>query len=192
LRIVAIALILILIATFAFAAEPSHEEEGSARFLGLPTWIWKFLNLVLFLGFLVWALKGPVKSAVASRHEQVRLEAAEAVERRQRSEQMASEISARLAKLEEDVTTIRERAQSDGERQKREMIAAAEAEAKKILQGARNEVDSRLKAARQELTEYAGELASERAEQMLREKITDADREKLFRDSLNEIEGARS
>jgi len=192
LRIVAIALILILVATFAFAAEPAHGEEGSAKFLGLPTWIWKFINMVLFLGFLVWALKGPVKSAIASRHEQIRREATEAVERRQRSEQMASEISARLARLEEDVKTIRERAQTEGERQKREMIAAAEAEAKKILQGARNEVDSRLKAARKELTEYAGELASERAEQLLREKITDADREKLFRDSLSEIEGAPS
>jgi len=192
LRVVAIALILILVATFAFAAEPAHGEGGSAKFLGLPTWIWKFINMVLFLGFLVWALKGPVKSAIASRHEQIRREATEAVERRQRSEQMASEISARLARLEEDVKTIRERAQTEGERQKREMIAAAEAEAKKILQGARNEVDSRLKAARKELTEYAGELASELAEQLLREKITDADREKLFRDSLNEIEGARS
>ena len=190
-KIVAIALILILVATFAFAAEPAH-EEGSAKFLGLPTWIWKFVNMVLFLGFLVWALKGPVKSAIASRHEQIRREATEAQERRTRSEQMANEISARLAKLEEDVKTIRERAQIEGERQKKEMIAAAEAEAKKILQGARNEVDSRLKAARQELTEYAGELASERAEKLLREKITDADREKLFRDSLTEVEGARS
>jgi len=192
LRIVAIALVLILIATFAFAAEPAHGEEGTSTFLGLPTWIWKFINMAAFLGFLVWALKGPVKSALAARHEQIRKEAVEAKERRERSEQMASEISARLAKLEEDVKTIRERAQSEGERQKREMIAAAEAEAKKILQGARNEVDSRLKAARQELTEYAGELAGGRAEQLLREKITDADREKLFRDSLTEIEGARS
>ena len=191
-RIAAIALILILIATFAFAAEPAHESEGSAHFLGLPTWIWKFINLVAFLWFLAWALKGPVKNAIASRHENIRREAVEAKERREKSDQMASEISARLAKLEDDVKMIRERAQSEGERQKREMIAAAEAEAKKILQGARNDVDSRLKAARQELTEYAGELASERAEQLLREKITDADREKLFRDSLSEIEGARS
>jgi F-type H+-transporting ATPase subunit b len=192
LRIVAIALILVLIATFAFGAEPAHESEGGAKFLGLPTWIWKFINMVAFLALLVWLLKGPVKSAIASRHESIRREAVEAQERRARSEQMASEISARLAKLEEDVKTIRERAQSEGERQKREMIAAAEAESKKILQGARNEVESRLKAARQELTEYAGELASQRAEQLLREKITDADRDKLFRDSLSEIERVRS
>jgi len=68
----------------------------------------------------------------------------------------------------------------------------AEAEAQKILQNARSEVDNRLKHARHELTEYAGELASDRAEQLLREKITDADRQRLFRESLKEVEGAHS
>jgi len=71
--------------------------------------------------------------------------------------------------------------------QKRELIAAAEAEAQKILQAARHEVDNRVKHARQELTEFAGQLASDRAEQILREKITDEDRRKLFADSVREV-----
>ena len=87
---------------------------------------------------------------------------------------------------------IHERAQAEGERQKRELIAAAEAEAQKILQSARNEVDNRLKRARHELTEYAGELATQRAEQILREKITDNDRERLFDESVREVAEARS
>jgi F0F1-type ATP synthase membrane subunit b/b' len=70
------------------------------------------------------------------------------------------------------------------------MIAAAEAEAKKILASARGEVDNRIKNARHELTEYAGQLASERAEQILREKTTDADRQKLFNESLKQVEQA--
>ena len=105
---------------------------------------------------------------------------------------MAADIQKRLTQLEEELRQIRERAQIEGERQKREMIAAAEAEAQKILQSARGEVDNRLKHARHELTEYAGQLASERAEQLLRDKIIDADREKLFRDSLNQVEEVES
>ena len=66
-------------------------------------------------------------------------------------------------------------------------MAAAEAEAAKILQSARNEVDNRVKTARHELTEYAGELASQRAEAILREKITEADQHKLFDESLREV-----
>jgi F-type H+-transporting ATPase subunit b len=87
---------------------------------------------------------------------------------------------------------IRERAKAEGEKQKQEMIAAAEAEAQKILASARGEVDNRIKHARHELTEYAGQLASERAEQLLREKTTDADRQKLFRESLKQVEEVQS
>ena len=42
------------------------------------------------------------------------------------------------------------------------------------------------------MTEYAGELAAQRAEQILREKITEDDQRKLFQESLAEVEGAQS
>ena len=71
-------------------------------------------------------------------------------------------------------------------------IAAAEREAEKIRQAARNEVENRLKHARHELTEYAGQLATERAEALLREHITEADQKKLFSDSLQQVAEARS
>ncbi len=212
-----IALIAALCATFAFAQKPESQQPNAVahgsekvgakaahpgeelggphqgpKFLGLPSWIWKLANMIAFIAFLVWLIGGPVKRGLAARHEQIRREAAEAKERRAKADQMAADIQTRLSQLEEEVRLIRERAQTEGERQKQELIAAAEAEAQKILQSARSEVDNRLKHARHELTEYAGQLASERAEQLLRDKITDADKQKLFRQSLSDVEGAHS
>ena len=175
--------------------ETAHEGEGAhgeVKFLGLPIWIWKFVNMLLFLGFLVWVLKGPVAGAFAARSGAIKAAALEARDRRAKADQMANDIQKRLAQLESEVRAIHERAQQEGERQKRELVAAAEAEAQKILQAARNEVDNRLKHARHELTQYAGELASERAEAILREGITDADRKKLFEESLREVGEVRS
>jgi F-type H+-transporting ATPase subunit b len=172
------------------AHETAHEEEGhhgELKFLGLPMWIWKLLNMLLFLGALIWALKGPVAGAFNARSEAIRAAAAEARERRVKADQMANDIQKRLADIENEVKAIHERAQAEGDRQKRELIAAAEAEAQKILQAARNEVDNRLKHARHELTQYAGQLASERAEAILREKITEGDQKKLFEDSLRQV-----
>ena len=103
---------------------------------------------------------------------------------------MAGDIQARLTAIEAEVRAIHERAQAEGERQKRELIAAAEAESQKILANARNEVDNRLKHARTELTEFAGQLASDRAEQILREKITEQDQKNLFNESLREVGNA--
>jgi len=147
---------------------------------------------VAFLGVLIYFVGKPIKNALAARNEHVKHEAEEARERRAKADQMAADIQARLTQLEGEIREIRERAQVEGERQKRELIAAAEAEAQKILSGARGEVDNRLKHARHELTEYAGQLASERAEQLLREKTTDADRQKLFGESLKQVEEAQS
>lgn len=170
-----------------------HGGEGEApkTYFGIPGWILKLANMLLFIGVLGYFIGGPVKKAFADRSEAIRREAEEAKTRRTKADQMASDIQARLVQIEQEVHSIRERAEAEGERQKRELIAAAEAEAAKILQSARNEVDNRLKSARHELTEFAGQLASERAEAILREKITEADQRKLFQESVREVAEVR-
>jgi F-type H+-transporting ATPase subunit b len=174
-----------------------HENHGEGSeapktYFGIPGWILKVANMLLFIGVLGYFVGGPVKKAFAERSEAIRTAASEARSHRQKADQLASDIQARLTQIELDVKAIHERAVAEGERQKRELIAAAEVEAQKILQTATNEVDNRLKHARHELTEYAGQLAAERAEAILKERITPADQEKLFQDSLRQVEGARS
>jgi F-type H+-transporting ATPase subunit b len=209
--------LLLLIATAAFAqthgAEPNNVAQGTEKaeheqahpaeghggeheapktYFGIPGWILKLANMLLFIGVLAWFLGGPIKKALIDRRVQIQSDAEEARARRAKADQLAADIQARLTQIEKDVRGIQERAQAEGEKQKRELIAAAEAEAQKILQSARNEVDNRLKRARHELTEYAGELATQRAEQILREKVTDNDRERLFEESVREVAEARS
>lgn len=170
--------------------EPPHtggEGHTEKTYFGIPGWILKLANMLLFFGVLVYFIKGPVKKAFAERSAQIRQAADEAKERRVKADQMASDIQARLTQIETEVRSIHERAQAEGERQKRELIAAAEVEAQKILAAAKSEVDNRLKHARKELTEYAGQLATERAEAILREKITEQDQRKLFDESLREL-----
>lgn len=173
-------------------AHPDESHGGGAghapkTYFGIPGWILKLLNMILFIGALAYVLKGPVRTAMNARREQIRRDAEEAANRRAKADQMAADIQARLTQIEDEVRTIHERALAEGERQKKELIAAAEAEAQKILAAARNEVDNRLKHARNELTAYAGQLASDRAEAILRERITDADRSKLFEESVTEL-----
>lgn len=170
------------------AAEEHHEKT----YFGIPGWILKLANMILFIGVLAYFVGGPMKRAFAERSEAIRRAADEARERRVRAEQMAGEIQARLTAIEAEVRAIGERARAEGERQKKELMTAAEAESQKILAAARNEVDNRLKHARTELTEFAGQLASERAEQLLREKVTEQDQKKLFQDSLREVSEVRS
>jgi F-type H+-transporting ATPase subunit b len=168
-------------------ATGAAEHHEDVYFGFVPGWVLKFLNIVLFIGALIWVLKGPVLNAFAARTEAIKHQAVEARERREKADHLAADIQARLSQIEAEVVAIRQRAESEGERQRKELVAAAEAEAAKILQAARNEVDNRLKFARKELTEYAGELAASQAEQILRDKITPEDQRKLFKDSLTQV-----
>ncbi|HEX8173216.1 MAG TPA: F0F1 ATP synthase subunit B [Thermoanaerobaculia bacterium] len=172
----------------------AHGGEGEApkTYFGIPGWILKLANMILFIGALAYFLGGPMKKAFADRSDAIRKAADEARERRERADRMAGEIQARLTAIEEEVRSIRERAEAEGERQKRELVAAAEAEAQKILQSARTEVDNRLKHARHELTEYAGQLAAQRAESILRSEIDDNDQRRLFQESLRQVSEVQS
>lgn len=178
----------------------AHPTEGPAEgaehheqtYFGIPGWILKLLNMIVFIGLLAWLVGGPMKKAFAERSAAIRRAADEAKERRVKADQMATDIQARLTQIEQEVRAIHERAAAEGERQKRELIAAAEAEAQKILTAARTEVDNRLKHARHELTAYAGELAAARAEQILKEKITEQDQKNLFQESLREVGEVRA
>ena len=173
--------------------EPAKEQHHEQEYFGpFPAWVLKIANMVVFLGLLGYLIGGPVKRAFQERSVAIRRAADEAKERRVKADQMASDIQARLTAIEQEVKAIHERAIAEGERQKRELLAAAEAEAEKIRTAARTEVDNRLKHARHELTAYAGQLASERAEQILRDKITADDQKKLFQESLKEVGEVRA
>ncbi len=174
------------------SSEEHGEGHAAKAYFGVPGWILKIINMVLFIGLLAWLAGGPVKAALATRSAEIRKAADEARERRTKADHLASDIQARLSQIEAEVRAIHDRAEQEGERQKRDLIAAAQSEVQKILAASRTEVDNRLKHARQELTEYAGKLASERAESILRETITDADRQKLFAESLREVGETRS
>lgn len=204
-RFVALFLIVILLAPVLLAqhepaataehgetATASHEEHHEKTYFGIPGWILKLLNMLLFFGVLAYFVGGPVKKAFAERSEAIRNAAAEARERREKSDRMAGDIQARLSAIEAEVRAIHERAIAEGERQKRELMAAADAESQKIRTAAQHEIDNRLKHAKTELTEFAGKLASERAEQILKEKITEQDQKNLFQESLREVAEVRS
>jgi F-type H+-transporting ATPase subunit b len=194
--LIVFALLLVALPVFALAADSAEAGGEGAHvektYFGMPAWVLKSINIIVFLCLLGYLLKGPVSSAFAARGEQIREELAEARERNAKADRLAADIQARLDQIEADVAAIVERAKVDGEKQKTEIIEAARLEAEKILAQARGEVDSRIKLARKELTEYAGELAAEKTHEILATSMTDADRKRVFADSVKAIQETKA
>lgn len=175
--------------TTEHAAGEHHEEK---KFLGLPFWIFQLINMVLFFGILIYLVKGPVGKAFAERRAAVKQQLSDATDRRQKADRLAADIQQRLSQLEGEAAAILDRARQEGEKQKAELLAAAEAESTKILAAARLEVDTKLKAARQELTDYARHLSTQRAEELLKSAINDNDRKRLFDESVQSLAEVKS
>ncbi len=178
------------------AAHPD-EDHGSGHaapktYFGIPGWILQTLNMIFFVLVLVWLLKGPALGFFRGRKQAIQAQLEEATERRAKADRIVLDIDERLKSIEAEVESILQRAKEEGERQKQELLVAAEAESQKILTSARNEVDARVKQARKELSEFAGELATARAETLLEQSMTDQDRKRLFEEGVQQIAELRS
>src|SRR5260370_19559184 len=105
----------------------SSEEHGEGHgapkaYFGVPGWILKIINMVLFIGLLAWLAGGPVKAALATRSAEIRKAADEAEPRRTEADPLASAIQAPLSPIEAGVRAIHDRAAQDRDRQKRDLI----------------------------------------------------------------------
>ena len=162
-------------------------KEAPKTYLGIPGWILKLINMIVFLGVLGYLLGGPVKKSFAERKRVIAADLAEAATRREKADRLASDIAARMSKLEQEVAGILQRATEDGERQKRELIEAGERDAERVLTAARAEIEARVKVARNELAAQAAEMTTDQARAIVTASLTEEDRRKIFGQSVDEI-----
>lgn len=176
-------------------AYPEHEQEHGHEgrtYFGIPGWILKLLNMIVFLGVLGWLLKSPIARVFKDRRESIRSRLAEADQRRERAERMTEEIQERLARVEGELEAISLRADEEGQRQGEQIVESSHREAEKILASARGEIEQRLSQARRELRQYAGELATERATGLIESSISEQDKIAIFDQSVERIREAKS
>jgi len=178
---------LLPLAAPALAAEG---HEAAATFLGQPLWIWQLINLVVFLGLLVWLLKKPVGAFFGDRRREVEETLRKAEENRKRAEELVVQIEGRLAKLDLDLAAIHEHAKTEAAAEQDDLLRQAEDESKKIVERARAEMETRVRHARKELTTFAGDLSVEIARDLLAKNVSHEDEDRLLREGLTSLAAA--
>ncbi len=166
----------------------AEEGEETAKFLGLPIWIWQFANLVLFVGLLLYFVAKPLGAAFRARQVQIEERRREAEKKRAAVENLAADIRARTAVIEKEIAEIRERGRADGEEARRSLAERADAESERIRREAGEEIERRLAQAVGELRRTAAALTTSTATEILAREITPEDRERLLVDSVAQLE----
>ncbi len=166
-------------------AEEGH--EAAKGFLGVPTLVWQIANLAAFLALLWYFLRKPVAEFVGNRRSEVAKALEKADEDRRRAEALAGELRQRLAQIETELVNMKDAARKDAEAEHAALLKQAEEDAARFLTRAASEVDNRVRAARAELTAYAGDLAVEVAREILAKNVTPEDEKRLVAEGVAEL-----
>ncbi len=183
------AALLALPAPLLLAAEEGAEHAG--KVLGLPAWIWQLVNLVLFLGVLVYFVARPLAEAFRKRQLEVEERLRAARERRAEATRFEQDIHRRMVELEREVAEIRKQGQAEGESARAALEQRAREEADRVREASTEEIARRLSAAKAELREAAAGLTASTAAQILSREITDEDRRRLLTDSVSRLKEMR-
>jgi F-type H+-transporting ATPase subunit b len=175
--------------TFAFfaALASSAQAEHAETFLGLPMWIWQLVNLIGFLGVLVYFVARPLAQAFGRRQQAVEARILEARQRRQEAARLETEIHERLARLDQDIAEVKARGLAEGESARAALLQKADEEAERVKREAELEIARRLAFAREELRRTAADLTASAALQRLSSEVNDDDRRRLLDEALSNL-----
>ncbi len=152
--------------------------------------LWKFINLFVFIaaGFLIHRKFGrPIREALRSRSEAIKRELQTAREERDAALGKLSEVEARFASLDAEVTTVKEKARAEAEAEKARLALSTEKEIAKIKEQANREIESASKAAKHELRRFAAQESVRLAESILQKEIKPEDDARLASQNVEEL-----
>lgn len=184
--------------TFNFilaAAAPSGGEPGGFmdfynHYLNFPGFeAWRFFNLAIFLGILIYLLKKPLTAAFKAKRETIRAELIQAEAEKQAALAQLTSTEAKFANLEAEAQTVRRRAEQEAEAEKTRIGEQTEFETAKLREQAMNEIERKNQLARLELRRFSAEESIRLAEEKIKAKITQETDARLVKSSIQSIGG---
>ena len=169
----------------AYARPPEDGAEGKKEGREL---LYKFINLSLLVGALVYLLKKPVTVFFSDRSASIRKGLEEGRKALEASRAQLKSVEEKLQHLEEEIAAFKASAEKEMEAERQRLKLAEAQEAEKLLQAARAQTEVALRAAKVELKSYAAEQAVQLAEAIIRGRLDEAEQRKLIGEFLAEVE----
>lgn len=165
---------------------------GETSWYEVPGWeAWKFFNLFLFVGILVYILRKPLSASLVERREAIRRDLMRAQEERNAAQAKLEEVESKLARLNAEVEAERAKAQREATAERERIERATAEEMRKLREQAQREIESAGKVARQELRRQAAEESVRLAEETIRREMRPEDDARLVGEYVEELGGIR-
>jgi F-type H+-transporting ATPase subunit b len=163
-----ILLILLLVPFLLFMsfAEESHPSQ-TRDFLG------KLVNFLLLFGGLTYVLRKPLGKFFQERSDSLERALKEARESHKGASEKLDQVEARLAKLDEEIQTIKREAEDVGQSLHQNMLDEAKKAGDRLKQLANQEIDTLRHKAVHDIKEYTVALAADLAQQNIQKRLTE-------------------
>ena len=178
-----------------FFAEAKHApESGFTKFyneyLNIPGFeAWKFINLALFVGLMVYLLKKPLGEAFKAKRESIRAELIKAEEEKQAALAKLTSVEDKLAQLETEKENIIQKAKTEAAFEAKRLADQTAADADRLRQQTDAELARIGNQSRAELRRFSAEESIRLAEEKLRSQINGESDAVLVKANIAEIGG---
>jgi F-type H+-transporting ATPase subunit b len=177
------AILACLAAAPALASETGDEDPVNTT----TGFVFRVLNF-LIVAYGVWyAFARRLPKFFRARAESIASAVSEAAQAKQEAQRQLRDAEKKLDHLDLEVNVLRENAQRDAAAESERIRTAAREDAAKVERAAELEIAAAERAARMELKAHAAQLAVERAEAMLRGKMTPDTDAALFRAFVSDL-----
>jgi F-type H+-transporting ATPase subunit b len=147
------------------------------------------LNFAVIVGALFWAGKKFLPGAFRARTAAIQQAMEEARRSTDDANRRLSEIESRLSHLNDEIVSMKAAGEADLAAEEARIKAAAEEDARKIIENAEQEITAAVKSARRDLTTYAADLAVSLAKKQIHvDAGTDSTLVRSFADRLASAE----
>lgn len=175
----------IVLCGVAFASSDGGHGGVHNAWLQIDTW--KVLNfgILAVVGFLL--AKKPVAEFFSSRAKSIADEIKALEQKKADAEKKLAEYQAKFKNLDQESKQIVEDYTKQGEEAKARIIAQAEAQAEKLEDMAKRNIDQEFKSAKAKLQQEIVEKAMDKAEEVIKASIKPKDQNKLVDDYLKKV-----
>jgi len=122
-------------------------------------WLSVLLNFVVIAAVIFWAARKYLPGAFSARTAAIQKAMQEAQKASEEARRRLGEIESRLMKLDVEIGMMRDAAEKEAGAEEARIQAAAQEDARKMVESAEQEIAAAAKAARRELTAFAADLA---------------------------------
>lgn len=154
--------------------------------------LWKFFNLALFVGLMVWVLiRFNIGNAFKTRGESIRNELEKARTERDAALAKLKEVEERIAGMNEQLSAIKERSRIEAADEQKRIAQTTQEEISKLSTQAQREIEHAGKAAKNDLRKFAAEQSVRMAEDLIKRDMRPEDDARLMTSRVEEMGAAR-